>query len=180
VSYATDMEDAAYGYAAELRKRGYSAEVLWYVTALDNLPEFYRSHKTANGWAVRYSSDEATDRKVWAGSDAEKRGLPVPKFHDRSLTVFTGPEVTVSRDPWLRQDMLTNGNAGVLADFAGEGTVPMYTAAWSPADGPNAPLVPRVILKRYRVRTAGEACGLMDGPRRMYHLVVTPPAGGPR
>jgi hypothetical protein len=165
-----DMNGAAFAYAADLVTRGYeSVSVFQYDMPLDNREPYRRDHRTAFGYAVRYTSDAATDARTWKGSDGERRGLPMPKFHDRSLTVFCGPH----RDEWLTQDMLT-GNGGVIADFAGEGAVPMYTAAWSPADGPHAPLVPSVILKRFPVRETEQSYPWQLGPHRFYHLIMTP------
>jgi hypothetical protein len=173
MSFITDMQDAAYDYATDLRKRGYeSVNVFRYDTPLDNREPFYRNHRTGFGYAVRYTSDAATDARVWEGSDGERKGWPRPKFHDRSLTVFTGPTI-VSLDAWLMQGMLT-GNAGVIADFAGEEAAPMYTAAWSPSDGPNAPLVPSVIMKRFPSRESDDSYPWQIGPARFYHLIMTP------
>ncbi len=169
MSFRTDMEDAAFTYAADLRSRCYQDVTVYrYVTALDNRETSRRDHREAYGWAVRYTSGAETDARVWAGSAGNLKGLPAPKFHDRSVTVFTGP----SADGWLSQDMLTY-NADIIADFAGEPAAAMYTAAWSPASGWHAPLVPSVILKRFPVRAAESNYPWQTGPQRMFHLIMT-------
>jgi hypothetical protein len=168
-----EMRDAAFAYAADLRGRGYeSVNVFRYDTPLDNREPFYRNHRIGFGYAVRYTSDAATDARVWEGSDGERKGWPRPKFHDRSLTVFTGP-AQGSENAWLTQDMLTR-NAGVIADFAGEEAAPMYTAAWSPSDGPNVPLVASVIMKRFPARKDNGSYPWQIGPARFYHLIMSP------
>lgn len=168
----TQMRDTAFAYAADLRERGYeNVTVFEYRTYLDNIDPSCRSHREAYGYAVRYSSSAEMDAETWKGSDGERKGRPAPKFHDRSLTVFCG-EMT-----GLTQDKLS-GSGGILADIAGEGIVPMYVAAWSPADGPNAPDVPNVILKRFPVREPGDRYPFMVGPRPMYHLILSPADGG--
>jgi hypothetical protein len=174
------MESAAYNYAAELRERGYlDVAVFRYDTPLDNRDPFRRDHRTAFGWAVRYTSSPETDAEVWKGSYGEQRGLPAPKFHDRSLTVFTLDNEFVSCDPWLRQRSLTD-RGGVLADFAGEGTVPMYVSHWSPSvhtpgvRPENIPAVPYVGLKRFPVRENSSSYPWQIGPHRFYHMIMTP------
>lgn len=185
MSFADDMENSTRDYAADLRGRGYlDVAVFRYDTPLDNREPYRRDHRTAFGWAVRYTSSPEMDAQVHAGTMREQRGLPVQRFHDRSVTVFTGPADLVRgcrySDAWLTQGMLTQGHAGILADFAGEGAVPMYTAAWSPnQDTPgvrpeNIPAVPSVIMKRFPAREAGDNYTWQVGPTRMYHLIMTP------
>lgn len=173
MSFMTDMGDAALDYAAERRGRGYlDVAVYRYDTPLDNREPHRADHRTGFGYAVRYTSSPQIDAETWEGSDGQRKGWPMPKFHDRSLTVFTA-RASHAEDAWLTQDMLT-GHAGILADFPGEGAVPMYTAAWSPADGPHAPLVPSVIVKRFPVRADDSSYPWQIGPTRFYHLIMTP------
>jgi hypothetical protein len=170
MNFIAGMQDAASDYAADLRKRGYTdVGVFRYDTLTDNREPYRRDHLTASGYAVRYTSDAATDARVWAGSDGERKGWPRPKFHDRSVTVFVG-----ENDGRLWHGLTNRG--GIIADFAGEEPAPMYTAAWSPADGPHAPLVPSVIMKRFAARKAGDRYPWQIGPTRFYHLIMTPPA----
>jgi hypothetical protein len=136
-----------------------------YDTPLDNRKPFYGNHRTGFGYAVRYTSDAATDARVNAGTRS------VAKFHDRSVTVFTGPAQD-SENAWLTQGMLTGG--GMIADFAGEEPAPMYTAAWSPPDGPNVPLVASVIMKRFPARKDNGSYPWQIGPARFYHLIMSP------
>lgn len=184
MSFADDMENSARDYAAELRWHGYlDVAVFRYDTPLDNREPFRRDHRTAFGWAVRYTSSPEMDASVHAGTMREQRGLPATKFHDRSVTVFTGPADPVRgyrySDAWLTQDKLTS-HAGILADFAGEAVVPMFVSHWSPdKDTPgvrpeNIPLVPTVGFKRFTPRESGDSYPWQLGPTRMYHLIMTP------
>lgn len=186
MSFASDMEDAAYDYAAGLRKRGYlDVTVFRYDTPLDNREPYRRDHRTAFGWAVRYTSSPQMDRDVLGDRLAayrENRGEPIAKWHDRSVTMFTAPAGLVSCDAWLTQDRLTA--AAVIADFAGEDAVPMYVSHWSPsADQPgvepeNVPLVPTVGLKRFPARKDDSSYPWQIGPHRFYHVIMTPATGG--
>jgi hypothetical protein len=164
------MTDTAREYAAEIRARGFTGvTVLRYRTALDNRNETRRDHQEASGYAVRYSSDDETDLRLWRGSQGERQGRPMPKFHDRSLTVFTGP----GAHEWLTQGHLTTGHSGILASLPEELLTPYYTAAWSAADKDCALGVPYVILKRSPVRQAGDSAWV-QGPARMFYLLLTP------
>lgn len=157
-------ERSALAYADRLEQDGYDVAVYRYVTALDNRDPGHRQHREADGYAVRYTSSDEMDRRIHDGTPRQRRGLPALKFHDRSITVFASQD--------LGLDKLVG--ASVVADIPGEDPAAMWAGAYSPAEGPNAPEVPYVIMKRFRPRDPDDRHPWRIGPSRCYHLIMTP------
>jgi hypothetical protein len=164
------MHDAALAYARDLRERGYQDVSVWeYNTPMDNRDPSNRAHKTAFGYAVRYTSSEAIDREVSKGTPAGKLSVP-RKFHDRSVTVFCGNGLE-------QYNLIGNG---ILADFLNEEIAPMWVSHWSPSlDTPgvrreNVPDYDQVGMRRFTTRETVSNYEWQLGPRKYYHLIMTP------
>lgn len=168
IDMTAQMKSAARAYATDLKQRGFvNVSVYRFDVPMDNREPFYRNHRTTFGYAVRYTSSPAIDAEVARGTRAATRN-PIPKFHDRSVTLFIDPE----HDEVLRSALTNHG--GILADFAGEEVTPMYTAAWSPVTGENAPIIPTVIMKRFPKREDDQSYPWQVGPQRMFHVLMYP------
>lgn len=159
------MKDAALAYAADLRLHGFmDVEVFRYDTPLDNLEPHWKNHKTAFGYAVRYSSTPELDAKIYPGR------TPAPKYHDRSLIVFADTRRSDDGGAIPKQQLM---HGGVLADFPGEGVVPYWAAWWTPEDNPHITGAHHVGMKIFPKRDTDQSYPWQIGPARYYHLIMS-------
>lgn len=164
---STDQRAIAFEYAADLRDPSKGMEcqdvqVFRYTSRANNYDERDpRSYIAYSGYAVRFSTTDAEDARINAGTRATS------KFHDRSLVLFADHDGIPMARLWP--------HGRIIADFqdgSGGEVVPMWLGWRSPFE--NSPKYdPDRVLAGFK-RPTGNLSSWPDGPLAYFHVVLTP------